>query len=299
MLSQDVCLHWVAVDPSLGKSGLFRSGQCPLCLAHRLPLHLPSPPPWGLCPGPSVSWTLPSPVLVCHILFFLKQYALKLLPENRCTGVLKPCTSENILHLYSYSISNLAGSRILHQNLFFFRILKVFMIVFQFALEQSRAGLIPDLLDVTVFLLEAWENFFSHWSSEISQLCALALFYFYPLCGALGGEFSLPALSSLLRDVAWITLMNLFSCVFSLSLSCLFSCWRNCLNTGLPGPFLKTSPPLFSYLFWRGRGADFLNSSNPAIGFLISTLPKIFLFFVSFYSIWFPYLFVCFWGYWW
>lgn len=87
--------------------------------------------------------------------FFWKQHALMLLPENRCTGVLKPCISENILHLYSYSISNVAGSRILHQNLFFFRILKVFMIVFQFALEQSRAGLIPDLLDVTVFLLEA------------------------------------------------------------------------------------------------------------------------------------------------
>ena len=74
--------------------------------------------------------------------------------------MLRPCISVNILHLYSYSISNLAGSRILHQNLFVFRILKVFMIVFQFALEQSRASLIPDLLDVTIFLLEAWEIFF-------------------------------------------------------------------------------------------------------------------------------------------
>lgn len=140
--------------------------------------------------------------------------------------------------------------------------------------------------------------FFPHWSSEISQLCTLALFYFYPLCGALGGEFSLPSLSSLLREVSWITLMNLFSFLFSLSLSCLFYFWRNCLNIGLPGPLLKKiSPPLFSYLFWKGRAANFLNSSNPAIEFLISTLPKIFLFFVSFYSIWFPYLFVCFWGY--
>lgn len=268
MSSQDVCLHWVAVDPSLGKSGLFRSGQCPLCLAHRLPLHLPSPPPWGLCPGPSVSCTLPSPVLVCHILFFFfwKQHALKLLPENRCTGVLKPCISENILHLYSYSISNVAGSRILHQNLFFFRILKVFMIVFQFALEQSRAGLIPDLLDVTVFLLEAWEIFFPHWSSEISQLCTLALFYFYPLCGALGGQFSLPALSSLLREVSWITLMNLFSFLFSLSLSCLFSFWRNCLNIGLPGPLFKKSPLLCSLTYFEGGGVQ-----------TFSTLPTVLL----------------------
>ena len=146
------------VDPSLGMSGLFPSGQSPLCPAHSSPL----PSPFSISLR-TLSWSfcflhLSSPVLACHLLsffFFLKQHAFKLLPEDRCTGVLRPCISENILHLYSYSISNLASSRILHQNLFFFRILKVFTIVFQFALEQSRASLIPDLLDVTIFLLEA------------------------------------------------------------------------------------------------------------------------------------------------
>lgn len=144
------------VDPSLGMSGLFPSGQSHCALPTACPYHLPSPSPWGLCPDPLFpAPCLPPSWLVTSFFFFLKQHAFKLLPEDRCTGVLRPCISENILHLYSYSISNLAGSRILHQNLFFFRILKVFTIVFQFALEQSRASLIPDLLDVTIFLLEA------------------------------------------------------------------------------------------------------------------------------------------------
>ena len=140
-------------------SGLFPSGQSPLCPAHSSPL--PSPfsislrtLSWSFCflhpVFPRLGLSPPF-----FFFFFLKQHAFKLLPEDRCTGVLRPCISENILHLYSYSISNLASSRILHQNLFFFRILKVFTIVFQFALEQSRASLIPDLLDVTIFLLEA------------------------------------------------------------------------------------------------------------------------------------------------
>ena len=140
-------------------SGLFPSGQSPLCPAHSSPL--PSPFSislrtlfWSFCflhpVFPRLGLSPPF-----FFFFFLKQHAFKLLPEDRCTGVLRPCISENILHLYSYSISNLASSRILHQNLFFFRILKVFTIVFQFALEQSRASLIPDLLDVTIFLLEA------------------------------------------------------------------------------------------------------------------------------------------------
>lgn len=138
--------------------------------------------------------------------------------------------------------------------------------------------------------------FFSHWSSEISQLCTLALFYFYPLCGTLGGEFSLPEPFSPLRKISWITLMNLFSFRFTLSLSRLFFLLKKLFEHWASWtPFKKISPSLFSYLFWRGRGADFLNSSNPAIEFLISTLPK--TFFVPFYSIWLPYLFVCFWGY--
>ena len=70
-------------------------------------------------------------------------------------SVPRPCISENILNLYSHSISNLAGSRILCPNLFFFGTLKVFTVVYQFAVEQSTAIVMLDLLDVTISLLEA------------------------------------------------------------------------------------------------------------------------------------------------
>ena len=148
----------LSVDPCLGMSGPFPLGSVRCTLPTARPyislLHLPADFVLVLL------FPAPCPPCLGFSPFFFETACSQAASWEQVHGVLRPCISENILHLYSYSISNLAGSRILHQNLFFFRILKVFMIVFQFALEQSRASLIPDLLDVTIFLLEAWEIFF-------------------------------------------------------------------------------------------------------------------------------------------
>lgn len=154
------------------------------------------------------------------------------------------------------------------------------------------------------------ERYFSPRSSEISQLGALTLVYFYPLCRALGGGFSPPGLSDLPEKFSWIILMKIFSLLFSLPrylffffflnflLFELFLLNKNCLGFLI---LLKNLLLLCSNTYFGGVGGRFpqLLSSKPAIEFLNSTLSKIFffLFSVSFYSIRFPYLSMCFWGY--
>lgn len=212
----------------------------------------------------------------------------------------RPCISENILNLYSNLISNLAISRILLRNLFiyFWNFEDIHHWFSRLQLKSPKQFRYLDLLHVTIFLPAAQErerDLFSWWS-EIPQSLALALVYFCPLHWALGG-FSQSGLSYLPGRLSWIILEKTFSLLFSLSFFSEVIIWTlGFLDLFFNFSFWKIL--YFFVLFWERRGQISLTlSSNPFIEFLISTFFQDFLFSVSFYSIRFPYLFMCFWGY--
>lgn len=140
-----------------------------------------SPVPCSASPGlpasPLLSADWSASASACHLLW--KQHTLKLLPDKRCTGVLRPCISESILYLYSHLISNLASSKILYWNFWFlfFRILKAFVMTFQFVVEKSKAILTFDLLDVTISLLEAWEIFYTLMLWNLTIMCLVCIYF--------------------------------------------------------------------------------------------------------------------------